>query len=110
MEITIVKEIENPILHRKAIHFEILHQNKGSPNRLEVRDKIAAMQTAEPDLTFIKSMTTTFGLPKLTGKALIYSDEKVASELEPTYSRIRNMPKDQRDDSWKEIKAKKKGK
>jgi small subunit ribosomal protein S24e len=109
MEITIIKEIENPILHRSEIHFEMNFLNQGSPNRIDVRDKIAAMKTAEPALTFIKSMKTAFGIPKLTGTALIYMDEKVALELEPTYSRIRNMPKDQRDDAWKEVKAKKKG-
>jgi len=110
MEITIINEKENPILSRKEVHFEMNFLNQGSPNRIDVRDKLAAMQTAEPSLTFIKSMKTAFGIPKLTGTALIYSDEKVALELEPTYSRIRNMPKDQRDDAWKEVKEKKGGK
>ena len=109
MEIQITETKDNPILHRKELHFEISYLGRGSPNRIEVRDKLAAMETAEPGLTFVKSMKGLFGTPHLKGTALIYTNAEIALELEPTYSRIRNMSKDQRDDAWKEVKEKKKG-
>jgi len=94
---------DNQILHRTEITFEIEHLGMGSPNRIEVRDKLAALQSAKTELTFIKKMKSRFGKPMVR-------DEETAQKLEPKYSQIRNIPKDKRDDAWKEVKSKKKKK
>ena len=101
---------DNQILHRTEIKFEIEHLGMGSPNRIEVRDKLAALQSAKTELTFIKKMKSRFGFPKVIGHAIIYADEETAQKLEPKYSQIRNIPKDKRDDAWKEAKSKNKKK
>ncbi|MHA1583823.1 MAG: 30S ribosomal protein S24e [Promethearchaeota archaeon] len=108
MDINILEIKENELMHRKEISFEITHLNQGTPNRLEVRDKLAALQTAKPELTFIKTMQPRFGMPHISGSAVIYENEEVADKIEAKYVRIRNMPKDKRTDAWKEARANKK--
>ncbi len=110
VNIKIIEVKENKLLHRKHVSFEIEHFGSGSPNRIEVKEKLAALQTAKPELTFIKEMQPRFGLPQVRGEATIYEDEAVAMKLEPNYIKIRNLPKEKRDAAWKEVKAKKKKK
>ena len=110
VNITIISVEDNPILHRTEIKFEIEHLGVGSPNRIEVRDKLAALQSAKTELTFLRTMKTHFGKPSVTGHAIIYEDEETAQKLEPKYSQIRKIPKEKRDDAWKEVKSKKKKK
>jgi small subunit ribosomal protein S24e len=107
VEIKIIEVKENKILHRKEVHFEIDHLGSGSPNRIEVKEKLAAMQTAKAELTFIKKMKVVFGLPKLKGYATVYDDETLAQNLEPTFIHIRNMPKEKRAEARKASKSKK---
>ena len=110
VNIKIISVEDNVILHRTEITFEIEHLGMGSPNRIEVRDKLAALQSAKTELTFIKRMKSRFGSQTCAGLAIIYADEETALKLEPKYSQIRNIPKDKRDDAWKEVKSKKKKK
>ena len=110
VNIKILSVNDNQILHRTKIEFEVEHLGMGSPNRIEVRDKLAALQSAKSELTFIKKMKSRFGQPQVQGFALIYENEETALKLEPKYSQIRNIPKEKRDDAWKEAKSKKKKK
>ena len=106
MDIEIKEVKQNPALHRKEISFIIRHVGQGSPNRIEVKDKLAALQTADPTLTFIMKLTTIFGIPEIHGTARIYEDAEVANRVERKYIHIRNMPKEERADAWKEAKGK----
>jgi len=110
VDIKILKNEENPLLHRLEVEFEIEHLGSGSPNRLEVRDKLSAMLTAKSGLTFIRTMKPRFGIPQVHGIAHVYSDEEIAKKLEPDFSKIRNSPKDTREEAWKDIKSKRKKK
>lgn len=110
VDINVLNKKANPLLHRTEIEFEIEHLGSGSPNRLEVREKLAAMMTAKSELTFIRSMKPRFGIPQVHGMAHIYDDEATAEKIEPTYIKIRNMEKEKRNDAWKAEKAKKKKK
>ncbi len=108
IQVTGVKE--NPLLHRKELTFEIEHLGQSTPNRLEVRDKLAALQTVDAELTFIKLMKPVFSMPRIQGTAFIYEDKATAQRLEPTYFKIRQMPKEQREEAWKTARSKKKKK
>lgn len=110
LDIEILNINHNELLRRKEISFQISHLNLGSPNRLEVRDKIAALQTASQEMTFIQTMQPRFGSPGVDGKAIIYEDEEYAKKLVPTFLRIRNMAKEGRSDALKAEKDKKKKK
>jgi small subunit ribosomal protein S24e len=109
VNIKILEVKENKLLRRKEVIFSVEHLGNGTPNRLEVKEKLAALQTAKADLTFIKVMKPLFSMPQIKGKAIIYQDEE-AAKMEPGYSRIRNLPKDQRVEALKAAKAGKKKK
>jgi len=110
VEIKILNKKENPLLHRIEVEFDIEHLGLGSPNRLEVRDKLSAMLTAKSGLTFIRTMKVRFGIPQVHGFAYIYTDEEAAKKLEPNFSKIRNSPKETREEAWKNIKSQRKKK
>lgn len=90
VNINIIEEIEQPLLSRKKILFEIEHLGNGTPRRLEVKEKLSALQGASIDMTFIRNMDTDFGLPSLNGVAVIYNDEEVMKTIEPNWSKKRN--------------------
>lgn len=103
-KIEITKTIDNPLTKRKEIQFRIDHPKSGTPNRYEVKQKLAAIETADEDLVYIKNIKTRFGARFVIGTAHIYEDKENADYFEPTYARIRNMPKDKRDEARKKIK------
>lgn len=107
MDIEIVETTENPILRRKEISFSI--EEKSMPERIEVKEKLAAMHNADFDLVFVKKIEPSFGRTRVTGTAMVYED-KEASQVEPRYMKIRNMKKEERDEARKAIKKKAKKK
>lgn len=104
LDIEVLEVKENILLHRKEIQFRIAHAGGSSPERIQVRDKLAAMHTSKPELTFVKRMKPIYGLPEVHGIAYIYQDEGIAGKLEPNYSKIRNMSKDKRTEAWKTVR------
>jgi small subunit ribosomal protein S24e len=109
-EIEIKEAKKNPLIDRKEIKFHINHPNMGTPNRIDVKKKLAAMETADESLVFIKNIRTIFGQRKVNGIAAIYGNQEVANQFEAVYIKIRNMPKDQREEARKKIKEAKKKK
>ncbi len=104
-----VKEVRaNPLLKRKEVLFT-LNPDKGAPDRIEVRDKVAALHNAKFELTFIRKLATRFGKTEIVGTAMIYDDEESA-KIESSYVKIRNIPKDKREEAKKAVKAAKKPK
>ncbi|HME55186.1 MAG TPA: 30S ribosomal protein S24e [Candidatus Lokiarchaeia archaeon] len=100
----------NPLLKRREILFTV--DEKGTPDRVAVKEKLAALHNADFELTFVRSIKGRFGKTELVGTAMIYDDEE-AAKIEPMYVKIRNMPKDKRDEARKATRkprSKKKGK
>jgi ribosomal protein S24E len=98
-----VKEVRaNPLLKRKEVLFS-LNPDKGVPDRCEVRDRVAALHNAKFELTFIRKLATRFGKTEIVGTAMIYDNEE-AAKIEPTYIKVRNIKKEQRDEARKASK------
>ena len=98
-----VKEVKaNPLLKRREVAFT-LNPDKGAPDRVEVRDKIAALHNAKFELTFVRKLGSRFGKTEIVGTAMIYDDE-ASAKLEPTYVKIRNIAKDKREEAKKAAK------
>ena len=90
VNINIIEQIEQPLLGRKKVLFEIEHLGTGTPRRLEVKEKLSALLGASLDMTFIRKLDTDFGLPSLDGVAMVYDDEEVMKKIEPNWSKKRN--------------------
>ncbi|MBN2150894.1 MAG: 30S ribosomal protein S24e [Candidatus Lokiarchaeota archaeon] len=99
MDVQIKTVTANPLLKRREVSF-LLSPDKGAPDRVEVRDKVAALHNAKFELTFVRKLSPRFGKTELVGTAMIYDDEE-AAKIEPTYIKVRNVSKDKRDEARK---------
>lgn len=98
MEVKIKGEQQNILLKRKEILFEVEHsQTKGTPSRLEIRNKLAETLKTKTELVYVKRVETKTGTMKATGEANAYETEEQAKLVEPEYIITRNMPKEKKE-------------
>lgn len=96
LKIEIIEEKKNPLIDRKEITIRIDHFGTSTPNRLEVKKKIAAVQGSDEKLTIIKKLDTHFGASYTLGRIYIYDNAKELQFFEPFYIRVRNLDKEKR--------------
>ena len=89
MEVAIIDEQENPMLHRTDVRFEVVHE-EATPSRLSVRDSLAAKLNKESDEVVVHALDTTFGMRKTAGYAKVYENPEFARDVEQEYMLDRN--------------------
>jgi small subunit ribosomal protein S24e len=89
MEITVVSEEENPMLHRTDVTFRVSHV-EATPDRLAVRDSLAARLNKDADEVVIRKLDTKFGMRTTYGEAKVYESPAEAKEVEQGYMLARN--------------------
>ena len=89
MDITILDEDENPMLHRTDVRFELTHE-ESTPERLSVRDSLAAMLNKDSKEVVVHDLDTKFGMRKTVGYAKVYESPKHAQDVEQDYMLERN--------------------
>jgi small subunit ribosomal protein S24e len=89
MEIDIISEDDNPMLHRSDVRFEIAHE-EATPSRLSVRDSLAAKLNKESDEVVVHDLDTKFGMRKTIGYAKVYESPDFARDIEQDHMLDRN--------------------
>jgi small subunit ribosomal protein S24e len=89
MEIEILEEAENPMLHRTDVRFEVVH-NEATPERLSVRDSLAARLNKDAEEVVIRKLDTKFGMRKTVGYAKVYETAEDAQNVEQEHMLERN--------------------
>ena len=89
MDIEILDEEENSLLHRTDVTFEVVHED-ASPSRLSVRDSLAATLDQDADQVVVHKLDTKFGMRKTIGYAKVYESAEDATEIESEYMLDRN--------------------
>lgn len=89
MDISIVSEEENPMLHRTDVTFEIIHEET-TPERLSVRDSLAAKLNKNAEEVVIREMNTKFGMRTTVGYAKVYESPDFARDVEQDHMLERN--------------------
>jgi len=89
MDITILEEDENPMLHRTDVRFEMVHE-EATPERLSVRDSLAAKLNKDSKEVVIRELDTKFGMRTTIGHAKVYEAPEFAREVEQEYMLARN--------------------
>lgn len=89
MDITILDEEENPMLHRKDVRFEMTHE-EATPERLSVRDSLAAKLNKDSKEVVVRELDTKFGMRKTIGHAKVYESADVARDVEQDHMLDRN--------------------
>ncbi len=89
MDIDIVSETENPMLHRTDVTFELTHED-ATPERLQVRDSLAAKLNKNADEVVVRKLDTKFGMRKTVGEAKVYETADNARDVEQDHMLERN--------------------
>ncbi|MCU4718374.1 30S ribosomal protein S24e [Halapricum hydrolyticum] len=89
MDVDIIEEEENPMLHRTDIRFEITHE-EATPSRLSVRDSLAAKLNKDAEEVVVHKLDTKFGMRKTIGYAKVYDEPEAALEVEQKHMLERN--------------------
>jgi small subunit ribosomal protein S24e len=89
MDVDILSEEENPMLHRTDVTFEVVH-DEATPSRLSVRDSLAAKLNKESDEVVVRELDTKFGMRKTVGYAKVYETAEHARDVEQDHMLDRN--------------------
>jgi small subunit ribosomal protein S24e len=89
MDIEILDEEENSLLHRTDVTFEVVHDD-ATPSRLSVRDSLAATLNRDADQVVVHELDTKFGMRKTVGYAKVYDTAADAAEIEEEHMLERN--------------------
>jgi len=89
MDVEILSEEQNPMLHRTEVKFEIVH-DEATPSRLSVRDSLAAKLNKDSTEVVVHEMNAKFGMRKTVGYAKVYDSSDDAREIEQAYMLERN--------------------
>merc|ERR1712102_260026 len=84
------KYMTNRLLARRQMVVDILHPNRASVPKTEIREKLAKMYKCTADRIFAFGFRTNFGGGKTTGFALIYDTLDFAKKFEPKYRLARH--------------------
>merc|ERR1712177_139132 len=79
------KFMTNRLLARRQMVVDVLHPNRPSVAKTEIREKLAKMYKCTPDRVFSFGFKTNFGGGKTTGFALIYDTMDSAKNFEPKF-------------------------
>ncbi|MFQ3284963.1 30S ribosomal protein S24e [Natronomonas sp.] len=89
MELDIIDEDENPMLHRTDVRFQMTHE-EATPSRLSVRDSLAAKLNKDAGEVVIRKLDTKYGMRKTVGYAKVYEDADHAKKVEQGHALERN--------------------
>ena len=89
MDLDIIDEEENPMLHRTDVQFELSH-DEATPERLSVRDSLAAKLNKDAEEVVIRRLDTKFGMRKTIGHAKVYESPEHAQDVEQEHMLERN--------------------
>jgi small subunit ribosomal protein S24e len=98
MEITILDQEDNPLLHRSDVQFEVVHE-EATPSRLSVRDSLAATLDKDAEEVVVHELDTKFGMRRTVGYAKVYESPADAREIEQAYMLERNKIADEGEDA-----------
>ncbi len=92
----ILEEKKNPLIDRLELKVRIEHFGKGTPNRLEIKSKIAALKNADEKLVIVRYLESHYGKSYTIAKIHIYDDTEEMKYFTPFHIKIRNLEKDKR--------------
>ncbi len=96
MEIKVANETYNALLKRKEISLEIEHRGEGTPQRLDVRKRMASKLGTKIENVFVVDLRPSTGVGKTFCALQVYDEPSIASATVPEHIAIRNLPHEER--------------
>lgn len=106
VEAKIVKEVENPLLKRREILFEVPHPGEHTPSVAEAREAVSALKNAPLEAVYVLSLRSMSGRQSSIGRAHVYFSPDYA-KIEPEHVRIANLPPQEKKQRKEELKKRK---
>ncbi|RLE57745.1 MAG: 30S ribosomal protein S24e [Thermoprotei archaeon] len=104
IKLEVIRERDNPLIGRKEITGYLHHHAKGTPQRYEVRRRIAEIFKVPLEVVYVRSIQTEFGWGRSKIEIHIYRDPKRAEEIEPLHIRLKNLPPEERKAKLQELR------
>ena len=89
MDVEIIDEEDNPMLHRTDVRFQLTH-DEATPSRLSVRDSLAAKVNKDAGEVVVHELDTKYGMRKTVGYAKVYDSADAAENVEQEHMLERN--------------------
>ncbi|MFY9716452.1 MAG: 30S ribosomal protein S24e [Thermoplasmata archaeon] len=90
MEIKILEERANPLLHRHEYRFEVAHSTAATPKREEVRGELAKLVHVPKDRVIVERMHARFGTAVSRGDANIYDTTDALKKITREHILVRH--------------------
>ncbi|WEU39718.1 MAG: 30S ribosomal protein S24e [Candidatus Odinarchaeum yellowstonii] len=91
-DVEIKNDFKNPLLSRREMTLIISHLGEGTPNRLNIRKKIASKLGEEIDKVYVRKIIEQAD-NRCKVLAHVYDDKEIALKIEPDYIIKRNSEK-----------------
>ncbi|MCI4348835.1 MAG: 30S ribosomal protein S24e [Thermoplasmata archaeon] len=90
MELSILEERKNPLLHRTEYRFEVAHAAAATPNRNDVRQELSKMVRVPKDRLILEWMHARYGMAKSEGFAIGYDTKEALDVTAREHILVRN--------------------
>lgn len=90
MNLTIINQIENPLLERTELIFNVAHPGEKPPRKDVVKEAIANQLNVKKDLVVIHRMKSIFGSQEIKGEAKVYKKSERLQNVERKHILKRN--------------------
>ena len=90
MEISLLEERTNPLLHRKEYRFAVAHGTEPTPSRDNVRTELAKTIHVPKDRLVIERMNARFGTARTEGVAAAYDSAEALKAVVRDHIQVRN--------------------
>jgi ribosomal protein S24E len=90
LDVKILEERPNPLMHRKEYTFEVDHAGAATPPRADVRKELAKLVKVPADRLVIERMNARFGTAKTRGEAMAYATKEAVDVTVREHILIRN--------------------
>lgn len=94
MDLSIVSESKNLLLHRKELNFKI--KSNVSVSRDKIKEKIIALTNSEASRVIIDKLDQRAGEHVMTGTAKVYDTKKDLQDIELKFLKKRNKVEDEK--------------
>lgn len=94
MELKIIKKKDNPLLSRVEIEAEADFFKEPTPNREDIKKRIASIEKVNENLVVVKSICSSFGAGKANILAYAYKSEEELMKVEPKKKEIKKPKKE----------------
>ncbi|HEX9709379.1 MAG TPA: 30S ribosomal protein S24e [Candidatus Thermoplasmatota archaeon] len=81
---------ENLLLARVELEVVVLHDQKPTPTREDVRKAVAESESTKPALVIVKRMEPEFGMGRTRGWVHVYKDAEGLRRMEPHHLLVRH--------------------